>query len=192
MNVSKSIFAILLIVFSIPGFAQEKKPDANSEQEHLNEVIALTRKLKTQIEESARFAKSSIDKSSPEYEKMFRDYLQIQSEFDEWIEFYILEFESSLKNKKYKINTQRLDSLVTSSINDANRFIGNLNNNTNLASRGVTLDLITGATDYIKKAYDLYKAFRDAKKEKRDMIIKDLREKFSKYKLTSFVDLKTD
>src|SRR6185369_7386851 len=124
-----------------------------------------------------KFAKENLDHKSSAYEDAFKSYLKVQSEFDEWIEFYMLEFNSALKNKKYEVNKEMIDTLINRSINSANVFINRVNSEPGLAARGVVLDMIIGTADYIKKAYDLFKEFRDAKEERQEAIMKGLEDK---------------
>jgi len=162
---------------------------SSSAESKLNELLAETKKVKTLVEEQGKFVKTYMSKDSLFYINAFNNYVKAQSEFDEWIEFYVLEFNSSMKNKKYEMNTSKLENIINRSISSANTFVTYVNENKTYARKGIPIATVIAGADYIKKAYDLYKEFRNSKREHRNAIVKELEDKLQKYKIKSFSEL---
>ena len=195
MKFSPHYLLAFFLLIAMNGFTQstdDKKSKSEVEREaesRINQLLAQTQRMKTEVEQLGRFVKENIDTHSPQYQTAFQNYVHVQAQFDGWIEFYLLELNSALKNKKYKINGPMLDSLITASVASANAFTQSVHSDTTLASRGLGLAIVFDAADYIKKAYALFTEFRDAKEERQKALMAELREKFNAYKLKSFFDL---
>jgi hypothetical protein len=181
----------IFVLSATTGLCQSDSVNISSPsaESKLNELLAETKKVKTLVEEQGKFVKSYMSKDSLVYINLFNDYVKAQSEFDEWIEFYVLEFNSSMKNKKYEINTAKLESIINRSISSAHIFVTRVNENKSYSLKGVPIATIIAGADYIKKAYDLYKEFRNSKREHRNAIVKELEDKLQKYKIKSFSEL---
>jgi len=188
----KYTFLFCFMFISRIAFCQQDSSQVNSIdfESKLNELLAETRKVKTLVEENGKFVKTYFSKDSIFYVNSFNDYVKAQSEFDEWIEFYTLEFSTSLKKKKYELNSTKLESIINKSIASANRYVEGVNEQKKAyALKGIPIAALINVSDYIKKAYDLYKEFRNSKKEHQQALVKELEANLVKYKIKSFMDL---
>lgn len=179
-----------IILFSFTGLINSFQ---NNEKQSrpLNDLLSVCRKAKTQTEDNGRMLSQLIPATDRRYIDGVQSYNKARSDFESWIEFYLLESEDVIARRNKQIDEtairEKINTALTS-VNDFNRYCEQIFNSNSdaVAVRSGPQSVVLEVNTCFGSAVNLLKLLKDSRNEKRETLKKDLNERLTRYRITSF------
>jgi hypothetical protein len=187
MQKSPKLILILIALYFIPLAKAQEKP--------LNDLLSVCRKAKTETEDNGRLLQQLIPVNDKNYVEGIQLYNKARSDFETWIEYFLLESEDVINKRNKQIDEKTIREKINTALSSVEVFntfcqrIFNQSKEPYLARSG-SQSIVLEVNTCFNSAVNLLKLLKDSKKEKQETLKKDLNERLSRYHITAFTSLK--